>query len=253
MVDTTEQIDWFFCFHQTFEKLNQEKLAQARVVVDNKVLKWSTKLVGYYHCSLCQQTFSSVNSQVEFHYRIVPKHRRGEMRVFKQYGQMCRKCQGMDYIVPKIDPDDKLYAMECLLVKVMYFFYNEHLDMPERRKSPQGQGEHHVQGCEACSLRVCRCNPKFKGIMVDQSIFPRPPADENPRVIEWKIYFGNSCHPFELSFEDRCAYERIQQEERSHMQSVENFGPSSDVSRCCIFESFLWKQTIKVVSLETCE
>ena len=219
MSDISEQIDWFLRFIEVFEALKGKRLAHTRAVVDNKKLKWSTKLFGTHECHKCEHVFSSANCQVEFHYRLVPRYERGELRVYKQFGQRCRKCEDMAYIIPKIDPDDKLFAMECLLVKIKKFFYDESHDMPTRKYRPPGHGSHHSEGCEACLYGVCRANPLFQGVLVDQSVFPRPPADNNPRVVDWKLYFGCDKEAFELSFEDRCTYERLQQEQRALAQN----------------------------------
>ena len=215
-IDCQEHFEWFLCFQEVFKDLDELPLAVSRTVANEKNLLWSVKLVGYHKCHTCGESFASVNSQVAFRYRVVPKHKRGEVRLVKQYGQMCKKCHAMEFITPTINNDDKLYAMECLCVLVQFYFYGVDKEKPARTIARAG-GSHFEAGCEACHCGVCRSNPLFRGILVAnngqnyESI-----KDDNPRIVKWKMYFGDNPEFFTPSFEQGFEKFRFEVHDRVH-------------------------------------
>ena len=203
MSQPSENHEWFLCFQEVFSELENELLAPVRSVADGKFLIWSVKCVGYHKCGVCDVNFTSANSQVKFQYRVVPKHRRGEVRILKQYGQMCRKCHNMEYNIPRIDNNDKLYAMELLLTIVLSYFYNRNKDKPIRKLDLPLSGKHFEAGCEACACGDCRLNPHFRGTLIDnQKEKYESREDNNPKSLTWRLYFGDETEFFQPTFED---------------------------------------------------
>ena len=205
MSDLSEECEWFLVFEEVFKELNDKKLAPIRRVADEKFLLFSIKLIGFFVCPDCNNRWNSTNSQVKFSYRIVTKHRRGEVRICKRFGTKCRTCYRSDrktpFRIPRIDNDHKLYAMECLHRLVCYYFYG--IDEERPTIEYKGSGEHFAEGCEACECGECRANPLFRGVLIDKNVsFNASFSDDNPRPIVWRLYFGDDKQCFQPTFED---------------------------------------------------
>ena len=154
MFEHSEEYEWYVAFEEVFKELNTKQLASTRTVADEKILLFSIKLIGYFVCRGCGKRWNSMNSQVKFSYMIVPKHSRGELRICKQFGEKCRFCiefnPFVQFSIPRIDNDHKLYAMECLYRLVNLKFYGVNLERPTAEF--KGSGVHFEAGCEACAF-----------------------------------------------------------------------------------------------------
>ncbi|XP_019645737.1 PREDICTED: receptor-transporting protein 4-like [Branchiostoma belcheri] len=152
------QQDWLNAFNTEICKDFDEKWILSEVEDlpnDQGWRRFTDKAKVKFKCSHCDNKWTSLKGQVIFLYRLKPKRKKGEVKMFLP-GQMCRYCDE-DFESPKWYNKEMLKVLGNLQQMIDWKLYGG--DRPERLNKGQRGGRmrsrHESDKCQACRMGIC--------------------------------------------------------------------------------------------------